>query len=281
MSAGDKPIEEIAAADVRRLLAADRQQPNAARHRFNALRRFFDYLHDEGLSSANPCLAIAKARRPAPARAARALPVICAMRALWRAAAVLPPVWRDFARFLIAVPYRRSEAASLDWAHVDLAAATCSQPAKLTKNREPHRLHLHPLARDILAARYEAAGRPTAGLVFPAPRSAQQIVAFSAIARALKAAAPELADMRLHDLRRSFATALGEAGVSETIADAILNHKQSATRAGVLGVYQRSTRWGEQVAVMQHWGRLLSAALDADAPVPSGEIVPLIRPAVA
>jgi len=66
MSAGDKPIEEIAAADVRRLLAADRQQPNAARHRFNALRRFFDYLHDEGLSSANPCLAIAKARRPRP-----------------------------------------------------------------------------------------------------------------------------------------------------------------------------------------------------------------------
>ena len=136
----------------------------------------------------------------------------------------------------------------------------------MTKNREPHRLHLHPLALAILAARYEAAGRPTSGLVFPAPRSAQQIVAFSAIARALKAAAPELADIRLHDLRRSFATALGEAGAPEPVADAILNHKQSTTRSGVLGVYQRSTRWGEQVAAMQRWGRLLAAAIEEPAP---------------
>jgi integrase len=149
-------------------------------------------------------------------------------RRMSRAADALPAVWRDFVRFLIAIPCRRGEAATLDWSHVDLAAAVWSQPGRLTKNREPHRLHLHPLPLAILAARYEAAGRPASGLIFPAPRSAQQIVAFSAIARALKAAAPELVDFRLHDLRRSFATALGEACVSETIADAILNHKQSA-----------------------------------------------------
>ena len=74
-------------------------------------------------------------------------------------------------------------------------------------------------------------------------------------------------------MRRSFATALGEAGVSETIADAILNHRQAATRAGVLGVYQRSTRWPEQVAAMQHWGRVLGAALDGRGS-PDGEVVP-------
>src|SRR5208337_2123780 len=43
---------------------------------------------------------------------------------LWRAAEGLhEPVWRDLARFLIAVPCRRSEAARLDWSHLDLAAA--------------------------------------------------------------------------------------------------------------------------------------------------------------
>ena len=78
-------------------------------------------------------------------------------------------------------------------------------------------------------------------------------------------------------MRRSFATALGEAGVSETIADAILNHRQSATRAGVLGVYQRSVRWPEQVAAMQHWGRLLEAALEEREP--SGEILPFVAAA--
>lgn len=89
--------------------------------------------------------------------------------------------------------------------------------------------------------------------------------------------------MRLHDLRRSFATALGEAGVTETIADAILNHKQSATRGGVLGVYQRSARWPEQVAAMQYWGRLLSQALSPDRldeeREPAGEILPFVAAA--
>ena len=57
-------------------------------------------------------------------------------------------------------------------------------------------------------------------------------------------------------------TALGEAGIPETVADAILNHRQSATRGGVLGVYQRASRWPEQIRAMEHWGRLLAGAID-------------------
>jgi integrase len=186
-------------------------------------------------------------------------------------------VHRDFVRMLIAIPCRRGEAATLDWGHVDLSSAIWSQPGHLTKNREAHRLHLHPLALEILRLRHEAAGKPASGLVFPAPRSSKAITTFSAIRGALKEAAPELVGWRLHDMRRSFATALGEAGVSETIADAILNHRQSATRAGVLGVYQRSVRWPEQVAAMQHWGRLLEAALEEREP--SGEILPFVAAA--
>jgi integrase len=45
-----------------------------------------------------------------------------------------------------------------------------------------------------------------------------------------------------HGFRRSFATALGEAGIPETVADAVMNHSQSATRGGVLGVYQHASR---------------------------------------
>jgi integrase len=276
MSAPSKPIAEINAADLRALLRADPHEPNSARHRFNALRRFFDWARDEGVLAANPCEAIPRARRPRPPASRAHYPSLAQCAALWRAAESLPAAWRDFVRFLIAVPCRRGEAASLDWAHVDLAAAVWSQPAKLTKNREPHRLHLHSLALDLLAARYEAAGRPASGLVFPAPRSAQQIVAFSSIARALRAAAPELAEMRLHDLRRSFASVLGETGVSETIADAILNHRQAATRSGVLGVYQRSARFPEQVAAMQHWGRLLEDALTGRPPE-AAEVIPIAR----
>ena len=41
-----------------------------------------------------------------------------------------------------------------------------------------------------------------------------------------------------------------------------LKHRQSATRGGVLGVYQRASRWPEQVRAMQLWGRLLTDAID-------------------
>jgi integrase len=68
-------------------------------------------------------------------------------------------------------------------------------------------------------------------------------------------------DWRLHDHRRSFVTALAEAGVHEAVLDAILNHRQSATRAGVLGVYQRAQRWPEQVEAMKKWADLLACEL--------------------
>jgi integrase len=277
--AARKPIKDVDVADIRRLLRADPKHPNAARHRFAAIRRFFDWCHDEGMLLTNPCAEIAKARRPrTPASRAHCLSM-AELAALWRAAEALPSVYRDFVRMLIAIPCRRGEAAILEWGHVDLTAATWSQPGHLTKNREAHRLHLHPLALEILQMRHEAAGKPASGLVFPAPRSSKAITTFSAIRGALREAAPELVGWRLHDMRRSFATALGEAGVSETIADAILNHKQSATRGGVLGVYQRSVRWPEQVAAMQHWGRMLAAALEAR--TLDAEIVSLARPALA
>lgn len=65
-----------------------------------------------------------------------------------------------------------------------------------------------------------------------------------------------------HDFRRSFATALGEASFPEAVADAVLNHRQAATCGGVLGVYQRASRWPEQVRAMMLWGDMLAAAIE-------------------
>jgi len=183
---------------------------------------------------------------------------------LWHAAERLEePVWRDLARFLIAVPCRRGEAANLNWSHLDLAAAEWRQPGRLTKNRDPHRLHLHTVALEVLRARHKATSG--SGLVFPAPKSAAVVDTFSDIKARLRDATGQdgtaLADWTWHDFRRSFATALGEAGIPEAVADAVLNHRQSATRGGVLGVYQRASRWPEQVRAMQLWGQLLADAI--------------------
>jgi integrase len=103
---------------------------------------------------------------------------------LWEAAGALrEPVWRDLARFLIAVPCRRGEAARLDWLHLDLVAAEWRQPGHMTKNRDPHRLHLHTLALNVLRSRHEATGGK--GLVFPAPKSGDAVDTFTALKTAI------------------------------------------------------------------------------------------------
>jgi integrase len=103
------------------------------------------------------------------------------------------------------VPCRRGEAARLDWSHLDLAMAEWRQPSHMTMNRDPHRLHLHVLALEVLqarrkalaetqadgdlqkAARFLATGMPRAGLVFPAPVSGGVVDTFTAIKAALVA----------------------------------------------------------------------------------------------
>jgi integrase len=272
MGATDKPVADIGVVDVRRLLVGA-----SARARFSALSRFLDWCQDAGHIPVNPCALIPRARRPKAYQARAHYLRPAELARLWHAAERLrEPVWRDLVRFLIAVPCRRGEAARLDWSHVDLRAAEWRQPGKLTKNRDPHRLHLHPLALGVLNDRKQSMGNK--GLIFSAPQSRKLVDNFSDLKEALTEAAnagdaPALVGWTWHDFRRSFATALGEAGIPEAVADAVLNHRQSATRGGVLGVYQRASRWPEQVKAMELWGRLLAAAIEgreADANVRKG-----------
>jgi len=289
MEAEDMPGADLGAAEVRKLLGGAVDGAASTRARFGALSRFLDWCQDAGHIQTNPCALIARSRRPKAPQARSHYLTPAELARLWEAAGKLrEPVWRDLSRFLIVVPCRRGEAVRLDWLHIDLAAAEWRQPSHMTKNREPHRLHLHVLALEVLearrkalaetqadgdlqkAARLLAAGVPRSGLVFPAPVSGGAVDTFTAIKAALVKATglqdgeegpPALDGWTWHDFRRSFATALGEASIPEAVADAVLNHRQSATRGGVLGVYQRASRWPEQVKAMALWGKLLTEAI--------------------
>ena len=153
----------------------------------------------------------------------------------------------------------------MEWQQVDLRAGVWAQPAKRTKNGQPHRLHLHALALELLRERHAAACGPKGGLVFPAPLSGKALDNFTDMKAAL-VDATGIEGWQWHDLRRSFVTALGERGIPEPVADALLNHRQAATRGGVLGVYQQAQRWPEQVKAMEAWGAILTAALEEREP---------------
>jgi integrase len=277
LDAQDMPVVALGLSELRRLLDRLGAAPSVARKRFGALSRFLDWCQDAGHIAANPCTLVARARRPKAVQSRTHYLNPAELARLWEAAGRLAePVWRDFARFLIAMPCRRGEAATMDWSHLDLDAAEWRQPGHMTKNREAHRLHLHPLALNVLHERRKATGGK--GLVFPAPRAGGVLTAFSgikaAVVEATAAQGVALNGWAWHDTRRSFATALGEAGVSETVADAVLNHRQAATRGGVLGVYQRGSRWPEQLRAMELWGKMLAEAITGN--TAPANVVPMV-----
>jgi integrase len=272
MQASDIPAGDLTEANIRLLLSTADGEGSTARKRFGALSRFLDWAQDAGHIPVNPCTLISRSRRPRAPQPRSHYLNPRQLAALWCAAGALSePVWRDLARFLIAVPCRRGEAARLDWAHLDMEAGEWRQPGKTTKNREPHRLHLPPLALEVLRSRREATGGN--GMVFPSPRVGRVINSFSKMKSDISSTSG-IIGWTWHDFRRSFATALGEAGIPETVADAVLNHRQAATRGGVLGVYQRASRWPEQRGASEHWGRLLAAALDP--PKATTTVVPMV-----
>src|SRR4029077_655101 len=58
----------------------------------------------------------------------------------------------------------------------------------------------------------------------------------------------------LHDVRRSFVSALAERGFDVDLLDQLLAH----SRRGVFGTYQRSSRWREKEAAMAAWAELVA-----------------------
>ena len=225
-------------------------------------------MHEERLST-NPCSSIGRAYRPAAGGKRERTPTLKELATIWRAveAALDASVFRDLIRFAICIPARRGEIINLDWRHLDLEEKVWRQPSRLTKNREPHELRLHPLALEILTRRWEEAGHPRAGLVFPSPRAGAPITAFSKMLSALHRATPGMEPWSPHDLRRSFASTLGQIGEDdEATIDAVFNHKRSASRGGVVGTYNRSMQLPAQAEALERWGALVADALEGRFP---------------
>jgi len=132
------------------------------------------------------------------------------------------------------------------------------------KERSPHRFPLNDRAVAILEARRAAAGTgatPSA-LVFAAPRSGGVFGGWSNLKASLDGRLGEtVAPWRLHDLRRTAATALGELGYDDALVDMLLNHTAAGTRSVLTRTYNRADRWEDRVRATAAWGRWIDTAL--------------------
>jgi integrase len=67
---------------------------------------------------------------------------------------------------------------------------------------------------------------------------------------------------RVHDLRRTLATRLCDLGIAPHVVEQILNH-QSGHRAGIVGVYNRSSYEREVKAALALWSDHVRALVES------------------
>ncbi len=252
------PLQKVTRADVATGLAkiAEESGGVAANRARTALGSLYAWAIAEGLADASPVVGTRKA-----------LNEIARDRVL--TGEELKLIWRnagegDFAdiiRLLILTGQRREEVAAMTWAEVELNGATWRIGGERTKNARAHEVPLTQPALEILGGRRRCDGRE---LVFGSrgPFSGWSKAKASLDARisaVLEGRA--LAAWRLHDIRRTVATRLADLGVLPHVVEAVLNHA-SGHKAGVAGIYNRSSYAAEKSAALALWASHVMALVE-------------------
>jgi integrase len=132
--------------------------------------------------------------------------------------------WRAYFPLTLRFGTRRGELLRAEWKHVDFQRRIFNIP--VTKNRKPHQI---PFDDGIEALLRELPSFGTSPWVFPSPESATgHLVSPSEAWQRIRerAACP---DVRIHDLRHSFASHARLAGFDLMAVKEALNHKSIAT----------------------------------------------------
>ena len=149
-------------------------------------------------------------------------------------------------RLLMLTGARRGEVLSATWDQFDLAAGIWTKPSAHTKQNKVHRVPLSAPARELIAnmkretvegcsyvfpsAKTSTPGKgetpPTYGPLTEIKRTWASVCATAGVT-----------NVRLHDLRHSFASVLASSGLSLHIVGALLGHTQPRTTARYAHLY--------------------------------------------
>jgi integrase len=205
--------------------------PASARRSVMALSTLLTWAVDQEIITANPCARVKKVAQRACQRflsEAEAVALFDALNAQ-EADGTLLKIWADAVRLLLLTGARKTEILALRWSEVDLERGliTLIRERNKTggKTGEKH-IALNSAACTIMAA------RPRDGeFVFPSPRI--EGAGATGLQRAWERtrARAGLPDVRLHDMRHSFASFAAASGQSLFVIGKALGHAQPVTTA--------------------------------------------------
>jgi integrase len=239
------------------------RSPSVARALFAAIRPFFKWCRDRGLIEVN---VIADLKGPAPLASRKRVLSLEELKTFWTATAGLDWPFCPVYRLLLLVGQRRDEVSAMNWKEVDLANGVWIIPGERCKNGEEHTVDLSPQALAIL----EALPGERRGFVFTTTGTTS-VSGFSKSKVRLDKLMSEAIGgppkpWRLHDLRRTMATLMGEElEIDAGVIERILNHI-SGSQGGLQGIYQRQQYKQKRKAAMLAWGSFIERLTSGDVP---------------
>ena len=235
---------------------AEENGPTTADRARAALSAFFTWAAKDGLCDVNP---VSGTNKAAELKSRERVLSDEELKIIWHASP--DSDYGRIVRLLMSTGQRREEIGGLRWPEVDKANRLIRLPGDRTKN---HKAHDVPLAKAALAILNAQPVRDGREFVFgDGPRSNAQddeapagggFQGWSKSKDALDAKTIGMKPWRLHDLRRTMATRMGDLGIHPHIVEAVLNHV-SGHKAGVAGIYNRALYAEEKAAALDLWAK--------------------------
>ena len=183
------------------------------------------------------------------------------LTALTKALAIFPDRQvANIIRLLLLTGARRGEVLSMRWRDLDLGTGTWAKPPTSTKQDRHHSVPLSGPARALLAEIEKQTGTGT--FVFPSDSRTGHVVNITRAWQRLRKSA-NLRDLRLHDLRHSYASALVSTGHNLPLVASLLGHSSVSMAERYSHLYADPLRRAtEQV------GAIVTAAAAGQPPKP-------------
>ena len=256
---GNLSIAAIDREQIERLHLAMAETPRTANQAVAIIRALLGFAVQHGLKTSNPAASIKPYRENKRERFLSEQEIAAAADAITQAERHgIGPFAAAALRLALFTGARSGEITSIQWSHVDWERRLIRLPD--SKNNQPRTIHLSDAAIEVLRATPRAGTFVVAG---SRPGTAYKNLT-RAWARARKYAG--LTDVRLHDLRHSFASlALGR-GVPLAVIGKLLGHKDLAS----------AQRYSHLVRdVVQEASDQVGAAMQAAIKKPRGKVVKL------
>ncbi len=182
---------------------------------------------------------------------------------------------RRMIRLLWVTGCRASEIAELRKAEIDLASRCITLPPERVKNGRKFVIPLVAEAVSVLTEALADVG-PEEAAVFPSPTGGSSIEGHAlSVAVRRNLAHFGAGQWTPHDIRRSFATHIGDLGVQPHVIEVALNHVSGFRRNVTNSVYNRATYQREHRQALELWvAHLATIRAGQGEAIPSEIIVP-------